>query len=63
LVVSEDGSYFATSDAHRGVCLFKKDFVIGQGDKEKEWIFNGKILSHEIEITGLCFGQSLDEND
>jgi WD40 repeat protein len=63
LVVSEDGSYFATSDAHRGVCLFKKDHVIGQADKDKEWIFNGKILSHEIEITGLCFGQSLDEND
>ena len=63
LVVSEDGLYFATSDSNRGVCLFKKDHVIGQPDKEPEWIFNGKILSHEIEITGLCFGQSLDEND
>jgi WD40 repeat protein len=63
LVVSEDGLYFATSDANKGVCLFKKDHVIGQPDKEPEWIFTGKILSHEIEITGLCFGQSIDEND
>jgi len=63
LVVSEDGSYFATSDTNNGVSLFKKDFTAGGNDKNAapEWIFNGKIRSHDIEITGLCFGQSIDE--
>lgn len=64
LVVSEDGSYFATSDSDNGVALFKKDQVVGKDSgATTEWVFNGKIKSHEIEITGLCFGQSLDEND
>jgi hypothetical protein len=64
LVVSEDGTYFATSDSDNGVSLFKKDTVVGKDTgSTPEWIFNGKIKSHEIEITGLCFGHSLDEND
>jgi len=46
------------------VCLFKKDNVVGNDSgSSPEWIFNGKIQSHEVAITGLCFGQSLDEND
>lgn len=57
LVVSEDGMYFATSDSSNGVCLFKKDQVVGrESGSTPEWIFNGKIKSHDIEITGLCFG-------
>lgn len=64
LVVSDDGMYFATSDTNQGVCLFKKDNVVGNDSgSSPEWIFNGKIQSHEVAITGLCFGQSLDEND
>lgn|GEM_PF-2135010 len=57
LVVSEDGLNFATSDSNQGVAIFKKDA------KEGEWKFSGKIRSHDIEITGLCFGQSIDEQD
>ena len=57
LVISEDGSYFATSDVSNGVCLFKKDLVLGkESGTTPEWIFNGKIKSHDVEITGLCFG-------
>lgn len=63
LVISDDGQYFATSDSNDGVALFKKDHPNGQTHLEKEWFFNGKIHSHDIEITGLCFGQSIDEND
>lgn len=64
LVVSEDGQYFATSDTHNGIGIFKKD---ASGSKDSsaqlDWIFSGKIRSHDIEITGLCFGHSIDEND
>ena len=28
-----------------------------------EWQFNGKIKSHEKEITSICFGESLDEKE
>ncbi len=31
--------------------------------KEKEWQFSGKIMSHEVEITGIAFGKKIDEND
>lgn len=63
LVVSEDGKYFATSDSDKGVSLFKKDSSIIGNDQQAEWVFNGKIRSHDVEITGLCFGNSIDEND
>lgn len=44
--------------------MFKKDSPVGKDTgSQPEWIFNGKIKSHEIEVTGLCFGQSIDEND
>lgn len=64
LVVSEDGQYFATSDTHNGIAIFKKD-ATGSKDSnaQLDWIFSGKIRSHDIEITGLCFGHSIDEND
>jgi WD40 repeat protein len=57
--VSPDGQYFATSDDQLAVSLFKKDL----SNDAAEWVFNGKIRSHEIEITGLTFGSSIDEND
>ena len=65
LVVSEDGMYFATSDIENSVCLFKKDTLQGKDSAnfQPEWQFNGKIRSHEVGITGLCFGQSIDEHD
>ena len=62
LVISEDGTYFATSDSDNGVALFKKDIVQGKdAGSTAEWIFNGTIKSHEIGITGLCFGSSIDD--
>ena len=31
--------------------------------KAIEWLFNGKKRTHEIGITSIAFGESLDEND
>jgi hypothetical protein len=31
--------------------------------KPIEWQFNGKRKTHEVEITSISFGESLDEND
>lgn len=28
-----------------------------------EWQFSGKLMSHEVEITGIAFGKTIDEND
>ena len=63
LVVSHDSKMFATWDNQNGVCLFKWDYKFGDTRDPVEWIFSGKIQSHEIEITGVCFGESLDENE
>lgn len=54
---------FATRDSSNGVCLFKLDFKFGDTRFPIEWIFCGKIRSHDVEITGICFGESLDENE
>jgi hypothetical protein len=60
IVVSECGEYFASMDSHKCVCLFKK----GRMDPNKpiEWLFNGKVKSHNEEITGICFGEGLGDN-
>ena len=63
IVVSSDGVFFATSDTNNCVCLFKKADHISDPSKPKEWQFYGKIMSHAVEITSICFGESLDEND
>jgi len=64
LVISEDGAYFATSDITNSICLFKKDMPSSRDPGvQPEWVFNGKIRSHEIEVNGICFGHSIDEND
>lgn len=60
IIVSPDGQYFATSDVRQGVALFKKET---SANGNSEWVFNGRIKSHDIAITGICFGQSLDENN
>jgi Ca2+-binding EF-hand superfamily protein len=66
LIVANDsmgGKYFATMDTNYCVCLFKKDYYMGDTTKPIEWLFYGKILSHEIAITSIAFGESLDENE
>lgn len=66
LIVANDsmgGKYFATMDTNQCVCLFKKDYYMGDTTKPIEWLFYGKILSHEIAITSIAFGESLDENE
>lgn len=66
LIVANDGiggKYFATMDANQCVCLFKKDYLQGDTTKAIEWQFNGKRRTHEIEITSIAFGESLDENE
>lgn len=61
LIVSQDGKYFAVCDTNRCVSLFKKDHLQGDPSKPIEWQFTGKILSHEIEVCSIAFGQGLDE--
>lgn len=61
LIVTNDGKYFACCDQNRCVSLFKKDHLQGDPTRPIEWQFNGKILSHEIEVTSIAFGHGLDE--
>lgn len=61
LIVSNDGKYFACCDTNRSVSLFKKDHLNGDPSKPVEWEFNGKILSHEIDVTSIAFGLGIDE--
>ena len=63
LIVSNDGKYFATMDKSCAVCLFKRDHPHGDFSKPIEWNFNGKKRTHEVEITSIAFGESLDENE
>ena len=63
ITVTQDGKYFATSDIRNTVCLFKYGHYNDDENQEITWFFNGKIMSHTVEITSICFGMSLDEND
>lgn len=63
LIVSADGKYFACSDKSNCVNLFKKDHLNGEPDAEICWQFNGKVMSHTVEISSICFSNSLDEDD
>ncbi len=63
IVVANDSKMFATMDRDCGVCLFKKDHKFGDPREPIEWIFSGKRRTHEIEITAIAFGESLDENE
>jgi hypothetical protein len=51
--------YFAVSDTNKAVCLFKKET---DPNKPAEWKFTGKIVSHEVEVTSIAFGKSLNEH-
>ena len=63
LVVSPDGKYFACSDSHNCVNLYKKDHLNGDPETELCWRFNGKMMSHAMEISSICFSNSLDDQD
>ena len=61
LIITHDGKYFAVCDTVKCVCLFKKDHLNGDPQKPIEWQFNGKMQSHEIDVSSIAFGQGLDE--
>lgn len=63
MIISDDGLFMATSDSTRAVSLFKKGRQYDAEDKEVEWWFTGKHRTHQREITSICFGYSLDENN
>lgn len=63
LVVSPDGKYFACSDSNNCVNIYKKDHLNGDPDTEVCWRFNGKMMSHTVEISSICFSNNVDEND
>ena len=64
LIVSTDGKYFAVSDTNKAISLFKKDVNPNPADPNKaaEWKFSGKIVSHEVEVSSIAFGEGLDIN-
>ena len=61
LIVSDDGKFFAVCDTNKCVSLFKKDHLHGDPQKPIEWQFNGKIMSHENDVSSIAFGHGLDE--
>lgn len=61
--MSNDGKYFACRDTAQNVTLFKKEMGKGDPYKSQEWQYSNKKKSHEIEITSIAFGESLDENE
>lgn len=63
LTIASDSEHFATMDTNACVCLFKRDHKYGDPKDPIEWVFYGKVKSHEIEITSIAFGESTDEND
>ena len=52
----------ACCDTNRAVCLFKRDHLHGDTQKQIEWQFESKILSHEIDVSSIAFGYGLDDN-
>lgn len=61
LVVTDDGKYFATSDSRNCVSLFKHGNMNEDENGEDAWFFTGKIMSHQVEITSICFGKNQDD--
>jgi len=63
MIITDDGKYFACCDKNRTVCLFKKDHPQQDPNAPLEWMFNGKQLSHEIEVSSIAFGSRLDDQN
>jgi WD40 repeat protein len=64
LIIASDSKHLATMDVDRCVCLFKREREQNADENDPlKWIFSGKMRSHELEITSICFGESLDENE
>lgn len=63
IVVTHDSKMMATMDSHCAVSLFKKDYRNFDPREPIEWNFCGKCKAHQIEITSVSFGESLDENE
>lgn len=59
LIITDDGKFFACCDKNRTVSLFKKDHPASDPTGPVEWQFNGKILSHEIEVSSIAFGSKI----
>ena len=63
LIIAYDSQHFATMDEDNCVCLFKRDHKYGDENEPIEWVFYGKVRSHDIAITSIAFGVSLDQKD
>ena len=63
ITVANDSKHMATIDNDNCVSLFKREHKFNDPSQPIEWIFTGKCRSHEIAITSLAFGESLDEED
>ena len=60
MIVSSDGKYFACADSRNCVSLFRKE----RNKPGAEWEFHGKVQSHQVGITSICFGEELiDQGD
>ena len=63
IVVSPDSKMFATMEEECSVSLFKMCHDQEDTRNPMQWNFSGKRRTHEIDITAISFGESLDEKD
>ena len=63
IVIAPDSKKFATMDSGCCVCLFVKDHKFQDPTLPIEWIFHGNRKTHELQITSIAFGESLDEHE
>jgi WD40 repeat protein len=63
LIIASDSKHIATMDVDKCVSLFKRAREYNADENEPlKWIFYGKMRSHDLEITSICFGESLDQD-
>lgn len=43
--------------------MFKIDHRFLDHTKPKEWVFSGKVRVHSLPITGVTFGESINDKD
>ncbi|OMJ77112.1 hypothetical protein SteCoe_23386 [Stentor coeruleus] len=63
IVFSNDGKAMVTTDKGDRVALFKWEHKRNNPDLNMEWVYCGQHKSHYKRITGVAFGESIDERE
>jgi len=63
IAFSPDGNAMAIAEVNHRVTLFRWEYRRGNPDLNKEWVFCGSHKSHYKQVTGICFGESVDEKE